>query len=52
MTGLGWIVFRGPRQRLVGAVMLLVGIYLALGQFLNIVVLGNTGIALWPDLIA
>ena len=52
ITGLGWLVFQGPRQRLVGAVMLVFGMYLALGQFLNIVVLGNTGIALWPDLIA
>jgi hypothetical protein len=47
MVGLGWIVFRGPRQRTVGALMLVIGGYFALIP-VSFAVLTNTEISLPP----
>ena len=44
MVGLGWIVFSGPRQRTVGALMLVIGGYFALVP-ISFAVLTNTGIS-------
>lgn len=48
MAGLGWLVFRGPRERLPGLVMLVVGGYFALVPPLSFALLANTGIRLPP----
>ena len=49
MVGLGWIVFRGPRQRTVGALMLVIGGYFALiPSRPSFAVLTNTEISLPP----
>ena len=44
MVGLAWLVFSGPRQRTVGAPMLLVGGYVALVP-ISFALLTNTGIS-------
>ena len=48
MIGLGWLVFSGPRDRLAGLVMLVVGGYFALVPAFSFALLSNTGIPLPP----
>ncbi len=48
MVGLGWLVLRGARARLPGAVMLVVGGYFALVPGLSFAFLVNTEISLPP----
>jgi hypothetical protein len=48
MVGLGWLVLRGARARLPGAVMLVVGGYFALVPGLSFAFLANAGISLPP----
>lgn len=48
MVGLGWLVLRGARARLPGAVMLVLGGYFALVPGLSFAFLVNTGISLPP----
>ena len=47
LVGLGWLVLRGPRGRLSGASMVIIGLYLALGPIYP-AILANTGIPLPP----
>ncbi len=48
MVGLGWLVLRGARARLPGAVMVVVGGYFASVSALSFAFLTNTGIILPP----
>jgi nucleoside recognition membrane protein YjiH len=48
MVGLGWLVFSGPRQRVVGSLMVVVGGYFALVPAFSFALLANTGISLPP----
>ena len=47
LLGLGWLLFVGPRRRLAGAVMLVIGSYVALGLILWAV--GGPSIALFAS---
>jgi drug/metabolite transporter (DMT)-like permease len=47
LVGLGWLVLRGPRGRLTGASMVIIGLYLALGPIYP-AILVNTGVPLPP----
>jgi hypothetical protein len=48
LLGLAWLVFRGPRSRIVGLAMVVVGGYLGLVPELSLMVLANTDIQLPP----
>lgn len=47
LVGLGWLVLRGPRGRLTGASMVIIGLYLALGPIYP-AILVNTDVPLPP----
>lgn len=48
LLGLAWLVFRGPRSRMVGLAMVVVGGYVGLVPELSIEFLANTAIQLPP----
>jgi len=52
LAGLGWLVLRGPRRRLVGVAMAIVGLYVALAPWIDITLLANSGVSLplHPDI--